>query len=233
MATLGFDIYGTIIDTVGITDALKAYVGEKAFAFSNFWRTKQLEYAFRRGLMQNYKDFSVCTQQALDYTCQYFKALITEEDQGVLMERYRLLPPYPDAEEGLAKLHSSGFRMFAFSMGKTTDVVGLLEHAGLIHFFRDIITLEDARCFKPSPAAYSYFMRMSGSIGSEAWLVSGNPFDVIGAVSAGMLGAWVKRSPDAIFDPWELQATVVAENLSMLNDALLLYGSEASKSPAN
>lgn len=33
-----------------------------------------MEYSFRRGLMQNYEHFGICTSQALDYTCQYLVA---------------------------------------------------------------------------------------------------------------------------------------------------------------
>jgi 2-haloacid dehalogenase len=60
--TLAFDVYGTLIDTAGVTQALEKYVGDKASAFSSLWREKQLEYSFRRGLMQNYQSFAVCTQ---------------------------------------------------------------------------------------------------------------------------------------------------------------------------
>ena len=34
----------------------------------------------------------------------------------------------------------------------------------------------------------------------SCWLVSSNGFDVIGAVGAGINGAWVRRSADALFD---------------------------------
>ena len=56
--TLGFDVYGTLIDTAGVTEALKQYAGENAAAFSSLWRDKQLEYSFRRALMQNYVPFT-------------------------------------------------------------------------------------------------------------------------------------------------------------------------------
>ncbi|RMF46291.1 MAG: haloacid dehalogenase type II, partial [Deltaproteobacteria bacterium] len=52
MTTLAFDVYGTLIDTHGVLTALEKLVGDKALAFSNSWRDKQLEYSFRKGLMQ-------------------------------------------------------------------------------------------------------------------------------------------------------------------------------------
>jgi len=64
--TLAFDVYGTLIDTNGVVEKLTEYLGELAPSFANTWRDKQLEYSFRRGLIQNYEHFGVCTQQALD-----------------------------------------------------------------------------------------------------------------------------------------------------------------------
>ena len=64
--TLAFDVYGTLIDTHGIISILHELIGDKAKDFSKTWRAKQLEYSFRRGLMQNYENFSVCTSQEHD-----------------------------------------------------------------------------------------------------------------------------------------------------------------------
>ena len=74
--TIAFDVYGTLIDTAGIVAALQRHVGEKAVAFSDLWRAKQLEYSFRRGLMQNYRDFSICTGNALDFCCADRKSVV-------------------------------------------------------------------------------------------------------------------------------------------------------------
>lgn len=220
-ATLGFDVYGTLIDTSGISDALTAHVGERAGSFALMWRGKQLEYAFRRGLMETYRDFAVCTRQALDYVSLHFRAAIPDADKARLMERYLQLPAFPDAKPGLERLARAGFRLYAFSMGRRNDVRDLLAHAGLGEYFAGLISLEDIGCYKPSPAAYAHFVEATGTSSADAWLVSGNPFDVLGAVSAGMCGAWVKRSPDAILDPWEIVPTLIAEDLPGLCDLLV------------
>ena len=46
---IAFDIYGTLINPHGVVDELTRHLGERAPAFSNLWRDKQLEYSFRRG----------------------------------------------------------------------------------------------------------------------------------------------------------------------------------------
>ena len=73
--------------------------------------------------------------------------------------------------------------------------------------------------FKPNPDVYRYFMKEAGD-SNDAWLISGNPFDVIGAVTAGMKSAWVKRSDRAVFDPWGIEPTVTVATLRELCEKL-------------
>ena len=53
--------------------------------------------------------------------------------------------------------------------------------------------------------------------------MSGNPFDVIGAISAGMRAAWVKRATNAIFDPWTIEPTLTVASLDELPDKFADY----------
>lgn len=218
--TIGFDVYGTLIDTAGVTQALKQFAGERSVQFSNLWREKQLEYSFRRALMQNYVHFGFCTRYALDYTCTALDIEISAADKKELLAGYKVLPPFPDALEALPELQNAGFNLFAFSNGKPEDVASLLETSGISSYFEDVVSTDEIKSFKPNPAVYAHFLRRTGATGEQAWLVSGNPFDVIGAVSAGMRAAWVRRSPQAIFDPWEIKPTITIGSLAELADAI-------------
>ena len=216
--TLAFDVYGTLIDTAGVTTALERYVGDMAPQFSNTWREKQLEYSFRRGLMQNYCKFGVCTRNALEYTCKTKGVDLATVDMDSLMSEYRKLPAFADAKEALPRLQSAGHSLFAFSNGPAEDVSALLKNAELEHYFEGVVSTDEIQSFKPNPAVYAHFLRKSGATGAEAWLISGNPFDVIGALSAGMKGAWVKRQEKAVFDPWEFEPTVTVSALTGLEE---------------
>ena len=218
--TLAFDVYGTLIDTHGVLTALEELVGNNAKTFSNTWREKQLEYSFRRGLMQNYETFAVCTSQALDYTCSYYGTNLSAEQKQSLMSIYRILPAFADVEEGLTRLKTAGFRLFAFSNGAAEALEVLLNNAGIRELFLGVVSVDDIKSFKPNPAVYSHFLRQSKSTGGSAWLVSSNPFDVIGAISAGMKSAWVQRSPEAVFDPWGIEPTITVANLLELKEKL-------------
>jgi len=218
--TIGFDVYGTLIDTHGVKQALREHLGERAEGFSRLWREKQLEYSFRRGLMQNYCDFSRCTSQALDYACLEYGLDLSQGQKDGLLAVYRELPAFEDAIPGLEKAQEAGCNLYAFSNGSAEAVIGLLQKAGLAQYFRGVISVEDLRTFKPSPAVYCHFLRRTETTRAEAWMVSSNPFDVLGALSAGMRAAWVRRSPSAVFDPWELEPTITVSGLEELADRL-------------
>ncbi|TNF97689.1 MAG: haloacid dehalogenase type II [Gammaproteobacteria bacterium] len=218
--TLAFDVYGTLIDTHGVVSKLQEIIGDNAREFSYTWREKQLEYSFRRGLMQNYENFAVCTRHALDYTSAYYKVTLTDEQKQELLDRYRTLPAFKDVNDGLTRLKQAGFRLYAFSNGSADAVETLLVTAGIRDFFLDIVSVDDLKSFKPNPAVYSHFLRKSGASGSSAWLISSNPFDVIGAISAGMHAAWVRRSQEAIFDPWGIEPTITVANLGELDEQI-------------
>jgi 2-haloacid dehalogenase len=68
--TIAFDVYGTLINTKSVERALGLLAGQKSVVISELWRQKQLEYSFRRGLMRDYQDFSVCTHDALLFACE-------------------------------------------------------------------------------------------------------------------------------------------------------------------
>lgn len=218
--TLAFDVYGTLIDTQGVDTKIQEITGAKAKEFSHTWREKQLEYSFRRGLMQNYENFAVCTSQALDYTSSYYKISLTKEQKQGLLDCYRVLPAFKDVKDGLVRLKAADFRIYAFSNGSADAVESLLVAAGIRDFFLGVISVDNIKSFKPNPAVYSYFLRKAGASGSSTWLISSNSFDVIGAISAGMRAAWVRRSQESIFDPWNMDPTITVGSIAELEDKI-------------
>jgi 2-haloacid dehalogenase len=214
--TLAFDVYGTLIDTHGLVVMLQKHLGDHAAEFSRCWREKQLEYSFRRGLMQNYETFAVCTSQALDYTCTCYKLQLDQAQKQELLDGYKVLPAFSDVQQGLTLARQKGFRLYAFSNGSKEAVEKLLSTAGIRDFFHDVVSVDEIKSFKPNPGVYCHFLRRAQATCDQAWLISSNPFDVIGARSAGMRAAWVKRSPDAIFDPWGIEPTLTVTSLAEL-----------------
>ncbi len=210
---LAFDVYGTLIDTHGVVARLREFVGDKAEEFSRVWREKQLEYSFRRGLMRSYETFGVCTSQALDYTSTYLDAGLTTDQKAALLAAYRGLPAFDDVKEPLTGLKSDGHLLYAFSNGTADVVETLLLTAGIRNLFDGVVSVDDRQTFKPNPDVYEHMLNTTGASSGDAWLISSNPFDVIGAISFGLRSAWLRRSSKSVFDPWGIEPTLTITSL--------------------
>jgi 2-haloacid dehalogenase len=219
---IAFDIYGTLINPHGVVDELTRHLGDRAQAFSSLWRDKQLEYSFRRGLMRRYVNFPVCTRQALDYADKLLQTGLDDTVKESLMQIYRKLPAFDDVAQSLQALADQGLRLYGFSNGTADAVSGLLRHAQIDQYFAGVVSVDEVQTFKPNPDVYRHFSQVAATELDQCWLVSSNPFDVIGAVAVGMKAAWLQRSDTVVFDPWEFEPTCVIERLDQLQKELTL-----------
>src|ERR671932_706769 len=213
---IGFDIYGTLVDPLEMNEHLRPIAGEKADRMSKIWRDKQIEYTFRRGLMRSYEDFGVCTRQALVFAARTLEVELSEEDQEKLIEEYQNLGPFPGVIPGLEALKAKGHTLVAFSNGVEATARTLVERAGILSHLDGVISVDDLKTFKPDPEVYRYLALRLRSSPYEIWLVSSNTFDVLGAKSAGLKAAWIKRKPDAQLDPWGIEPDLVVTALEAL-----------------
>src|SRR5215210_614128 len=132
-ASIGFDIYGTLVDPLKMNEHLRPIVGEElADRMGELWREKQIEYTFRRALMRRYEDFGVCTRQALIHTANVLGASLSKDEQEKLIEEYQNLRPFPDVIPGIEALKSRGHTLVAFSNGVEATARTLLERAGIL-----------------------------------------------------------------------------------------------------
>ena len=215
MAVLAFDVYGTLINTYGMVDLLQRYIGEeKALPFATMWRDKQLEYSFRRSMMDRYEPFYTCTTNALDYCIEAFKVTITRDQHFSLVKKYQNLPVYKDVVASLESLSGrSDLQLYALTNGPHEDVEKLFHDNGIDQYIRDIISADEIRKYKPDPSIYRHFVERTQGKADESYLVSGNAFDILGAVNFGMKGIWIRRSETQLMDPWGGNATHTIQSL--------------------
>ncbi|CAM4231481.1 haloacid dehalogenase type II [Shewanella livingstonensis] len=217
---IGFDVYGTLVDPVDMGQHLQQLIGDKAQEFGQLWHDKKVEYAFRRGLMQQYEDFGVCTQQALQYCLSVFNVTLSNSEQQDLLAKFSQLKAFDDVIPGLALLRNQGHTLAAFSNGPEVAVRTLMQNSGVLPQLHDVISVDDLKTFKPNPAVYDYLMTRTQSDLNHCWMVSSNPWDVIGAKAAGLNTAWIQRDSKKIFDPWGIEPDITVSNLIELSEQL-------------
>ncbi|AZT85563.1 haloacid dehalogenase type II [Marinobacter sp. NP-4(2019)] len=216
---LAFDVYGTLVDPMGMADLLAQDAGTSAEAVSVLWREKQLEFSFRKGLMRVYEDFGVCTRQALRYAMAAHKLSLTRDREDQLMAAYLSLPAFDDALPALKALKGH-YPLFAFSNGSYPALEKVLGHNDLLDQFEGLVSVDDIKSFKPDPAVYAYARRATGAWDEPLCLVSSNAWDVIGARAAGLKAVWVRRDADKVFEDWGIEPSAVVTSLAELRETL-------------
>ena len=147
-----------------------------------------------------------------------------------MLEDYSHLALWDDVQPALEELVYSVF----FSNGSKSQLkkalVGngrLKEHSQL---FRQLVTVEQARLYKPAPQVYKLLWtevnEALGSTNFDCWLVSSNPFDVVGAKSYGMRAVWVDREGNGWIDElggFKGRPDVVVGKLGEVAEAVLEF----------
>jgi 2-haloacid dehalogenase len=221
LEALAFDMYGTLVDPIRIWKQLERYIPDNAQRIAEIWRQKQLEFTFRLTAMERYEDFEQVTRKALDYALVATGRDLDPQQKNSLMAQYNDLERFDDVEPGLQRLKNAGYTMVVFSNGSPSMLTSIMSAAQLNAYFQGFVSVDEVKVYKPSPKVYQHVAnRLNYSIGSVR-LISSNPFDVIGAESAGMQAAWVNRS-GGLFDTLAPRPQMVVDTLVELANVLVL-----------
>lgn len=149
------------------------------------------------------------------------------------MEAYDSLSTFPDVSPALERVSTAAnLTSVVFSNGTQSMVSNsvhrsqdLSPHSAL---FQDIVTVESVKQYKPAPAVYKHLAERIGKGPSEMkeiWLVSGNPFDIVGARACGMNAIWVDRANAGWHDAAQpsLQPTAIVHSLEQVVDKIRSY----------
>ncbi|KAK4863358.1 hypothetical protein LT330_002136 [Penicillium expansum] len=149
------------------------------------------------------------------------------------MQAYDSLSTFSDVDPALthiatdptiqAVIFSNGTRAMVYnSVLRSKD---LSPHASV---FQDIVTVDEVQQYKPSKASYEHLAKQTGQDPSQMnklWLISGNPFDIVGARATGMQAIWVDRVgagwKDAVAP--DLQPTVIVHSLEHIVNEIRHY----------
>ncbi|KAK0673623.1 HAD-like domain-containing protein [Cercophora samala] len=198
---IAFDLYGTLLSTSSISSSLSSVLSlpaEKADELAAAWRRYQLEYTWRSNSMGIYTNFDSITRSSLAHVVPGMEP----EQVETVMAAYNNLSVFPDVPDALAAVAENGdvVEPYVFSNG-TERMVGASVNTSpdlgaVSGVFRGLISVDRLGRYKPDPKVYEYLVGQTGGggeEGGEVWLVSGNPFDVLGAKGAGLKACWVDR----------------------------------------
>src|SRR5216683_3061881 len=203
MRWVTFDCFGTLVDwNAGFAAILRPLVGDKTPEVMRVYHRfeRQLEIATPHRL---YKDvLTTCLLRA----AEEIGVPLSEPQARTLPERWGTLPVFADAEAMLAALRAEGHRLGVL----TNCDEDLFEqtHRSFRTPFDLVVTAERVRDYKPSPAHFRYFSRVSGVKAGE-WVHVANSWyhDITPARDLGIPRIWLDRD-DTGEDPAAASARV-------------------------
>jgi 2-haloacid dehalogenase len=197
-----FDAYGTLFDVHSVVKRVRGD-SEELRTLSALWRQKQIEHTWRRALMQRYADFWQVTREALRSAAESLRIKLSRAEFDALMDAYRSPDIFPEVRAALDMLKP--LPMAILSNGSPEMLAAAVDGNRLRSFFSHVISVDELKTYKPSPAVYELGTRALGAPAEAILFVSSNAWDVAGAKSFGFAACWCNRSaqaPDCLgFDP--------------------------------
>lgn len=149
------------------------------------------------------------------------------------MKAYDGLDTFPEVGEALKKLATTPeLDPYIFSNGTSAMIKSSLTTSPALSQASDvlpeskIVSVEAVRVFKPDRRTYDHLVKSAGKEAdpSSVWLVTSNPFDVAGAVAAGLNSAWVDRAGqgwvDGLGDAMGVRPTVIVKGVDEAIEAI-------------
>lgn len=218
-----FDFYGTVVDMQsGLEEAIAPFLREKGSARSpgqlvTRWRRTHFENSMIDALLQReHTPYRVIGERAVSYTLERHGVDHTPEDAARLVSAIEALKPFPDVPAALERLRGR-YRLAVLSNGDPDLLARGVAFAGIA--FDRVISVAEARAFKPHRATYAKAAELIDARPQEVCFVANHAFDVVGAKAFGMRTAFVNRR-GVPFGGWQYEPDLVVPDFASLASAL-------------
>lgn len=254
---IAFDLYGTLLSTESIAQKLaELYGDEKAKVIATQARRYQLEYSWRINSMGGsedmphdealtltakclgmYSSFDKLTRSSFRHATTEASVNFTKDQEDRIMHAYNGLDAFSEVDRALKILEdtpsldpcifSNGtFDMITSSLKTSPD----LSAAAHLLPAAKVISVDSLHLYKPDRRTYEHLTKTVGleNDPDKVWLVSSNPFDVAGAVGAGLRAAWVDRAGsgwiDGLAEALAIEPTIIVGGVDEAVDEIKRLG---------
>lgn len=214
--TVAFDALQTVFSLEPLRARLVA-LGLPPYALE-LWFARSLRDGFALAATGSYKPF-------LDVAAGTLSGLLAEfghpsADSISVLSGFSELPAHSDAAPAFSRLKEAGQTLLVLTNGGRSNTETLLKTAGLDPFVDQVVSIDDARSWKPRGEIYAYAAEQAGTEPGRLALIAAHAWDCFGAKRAGLVTAWVRRT-ERVFNPALGEPDIQSDTLIEAADALL------------
>lgn len=202
-----FDVVGTLADLQPVENRMQAR-GLPAGSLDPWFR-HMLRDAMALTLAGDYRPFPDVAASALR---SHTRGALSDDDVEWILGGFSETRPHPDAVPAVDAALKSGARVFALSNGAASSTEGFLDRAGIRDRVEQILSIDDVRAWKPSPAPYRLAVERAGVPASSMAMIAVHGWDLHGASRVGLRTGWCSRE-EGVLTPAFARPDVVADRL--------------------
>jgi 2-haloacid dehalogenase len=217
-----FDAYGTLFDVYSIRALAEELFQGQGAALAALWRDRQIDYTRLRTLSDRYVDFLTVTEEALRYSCDRLRLVLSEDKCRRLLGQYHRLTAYPEVRPALERLRAHGFVLAVLSNGTPSMLEAAITAAGMSGLFTHVLSADQVRKFKTAPEVYQLGVDAFDRPAGQLVFVSSNGWDACCAAGFGYRTLWINRAGD----PAERLGILPTGEARDMNDTLSFLGLE-------
>jgi 2-haloacid dehalogenase len=208
---LFFDVNETLLDLSALGPSFEKLFGSRDPMGE--WFARLLHGSVVADLVGGHRPFGLIGAEALMVLGQKRGVEISPAEAAATVEQMRALPAHPDVGAALDQLRTAGFRLFALTNSSTDAMTAQLTNAGIVDRFEGALSVESVGRFKPAPEVYLHATMRAGVDVDRAMMIAAHDWDIIGARSVGMPGAFVAR-PGVVWGMPDDPPAIVAGDLT-------------------
>lgn len=111
------------------------------------------------------------------------------------------LPLQPDVAPGVMAVREAGYRVVALTNGSAETAAAVLDRGGISGALEEVLSVSEVQRWKPAPEPYRFAAERCRVSVEDMLLAAVHPWDVDGAMRAGLGAAWINRPGGPYPDP--------------------------------
>jgi 2-haloacid dehalogenase len=215
---LVFDVNETLLDLSALRPSFEAALGTSEPMGE--WFARMLHGSLVANHLGKYRSFGEIGAEALHALAKKRGVALDQAQAAEVVARMRSLPPHPDVLPAMARLREAGFRLVTLTNGSYEAVTAQVANSGIDGYIEQALSVEEVRRFKPAPEVYLMTAAKLDVDLDAMVMVASHDWDVLGARSVGIAGAFIDR-PSVVWGSSEPLPELTGPDLRVIADTLL------------